>query len=529
MKRKYLVLTLFLAGSALLADRWLVLPPRMEIAAGADTAGFSVQPATAAGDLARAMVLYLRVSRVSQVVSVAEAEGCLKQENLSLQQKVAPELIARVAKNCEAERVLLTRIRRRSGEFEVTSKVYYRESDTLTDTLVRSGDDLNRILGEQLSERFSARPATPKESSRDLIVAGDTFGAAYFDWQQLKPFFLSLDSVKSAYCLTDARGKLQTYRLRADKQREKEFIDRLRFEGGGYSLENPQALTDCLRKAQAETLREGRRAIVVLLVSAQPQDAEARLQLKAALRQIAAKDKVLIVPTGSATEPTARFWAQIARELGDDAQYLPTAQRARAGLSSGQEWYIFRRGGRLFESRYAEPQKLTGGVLIPEKYADMNAPQDLLKLYAQLSGNKVVAPGEAAAWNGALVNTLAKSFQTTGAGGSWRVMLEQNGQSYYLSLAAPEARKLKVGEYARIYTELLPGSDREILRNRPSPVMIIDKAHDSAAALEVAVGDFLRNPAKYLRRGIGGRSFYVMTGKVLRILPPERDVLDDGF
>ena len=316
--------------------------------------------------------------------------------------------------------------------------------------------------------------------------------------------------------------------MRADKQQEKEFIDRLRFEGG-YSLQNPQALTDCLRKAQAETLREGRRAIVVLLVSAQPQDAESRLQLKAALRQIAAKSKLLIVPTGSATETAARFWAQIARELGDDAQYLPTAQRARAGLSSGQEWYIFRRGGRLFESRYAEPQKLTGGVLIPEKFSGMNAPQDLLKLYAQLSGNKVVAPGEATAWNGALTNTLAKSFQTTGAGGSWRVMLDQNGQSYYLSLAAPEARKLKVGDYARLYTELLPGSDREILRNRPSPVVIIDKAHDSAAALEVAVGDFLRNPAKYLRRGIGGRSFWVMTGKVLRVSPPERDALDDDF
>jgi Mor family transcriptional regulator len=108
-------------------------------------------------------------------------------------------------------------------------------------------------------------------------------------------------------------------------------------------------------------------------------------------------------------------------------------------------------------------------------------------------------------------------------------MLEQNGQSYYLSLAAAEARKLKVGQYARIYTELLPGSDRELLRNRPSPVVIIEKAHDSAASLEVNVADFLRNQAKYLRRGIGGRSFYIMTGKVMRVSPPERDALDDGF
>ena len=528
MNKKLLILTLLLMERSLYADRWLILPPRIESTANAESLVASAQTSTAAADLARAMALYLRASRVSHVVSVAEAESCLKQENLSMEQKIAPELIGRVAKNCQAERVLLTRVRRRSGEFEVTSKVYYRESDTLTDTLVKSGDDLQRVIGEQLSERFNARPATPKESSSDLIVAGDTFGAAYYDWQQLKPFFLSLDSVKTAYCLADAQGKLQTYRLRADKQQEKEFIDRLRFEGG-YSLPDPQAMTDCLRKAQSETLREGRRAIVLLLVSAQPQDAEARLRLKAALRQIAARSKLLISPTATAGENATRFWAQMARELGDDAQYLPMAQRARAGLSTGQEWFIFRRGGRLYENRSAEPQTLTGGVLIPEKFAGMNSPQDLLRLYAQLSGNKVVSAGEATAWNGALTKVLAQSFRSTGSSGSWRVMLEQNGQSYYLSLAAPEARKLKVGEYARIYTELLPGSDREVLRNRPSPVVIIDKAHDSAAAIEIRVGDFLRQPAKYLRRGMGGRSFYVMTGKVLRVSPPEHDALDDGF
>ncbi|GAB4423980.1 MAG: hypothetical protein OHK0011_04210 [Turneriella sp.] len=528
MDKKILLYGFLLAGNTLFADRWLVLPPRIENTVNSESLVTAGQNTAAAADLARAMALYLRASRISHVVSVAEAEGCLKQENISMEQKIAPELIGRVAKNCQAERVLLTRLRRRSGEFEVTSKVYFRESDMLTDTLVKSGDDLQRIIGEQLNERFSARPATPKESSRDLIVAGDTFGAAYFDWQQLKPFFLSLDSVKSAYCLLDAQGKLQTYRLRSDKQQEKEFIDRLRFEGG-YSLQNPQAMAECIRRAQAETLREGRRAVVVLVVSAQPQDAESRLKLKAALRQIAAKSKLLVVPTGNATEPAARFWAQIARELGDDAQYLPTAQRARAGLSGGQEWYIFRRGGRLFESRSAEPEKLAGGVLIPEKYADMNGPQDLLKLYATLSGNKVVSAGDAQAWNGALTNALMQSFRTTGASESWRVMLEQNGLTYYLSLAAPEARKLKVGDYARIYTELLPGSEREMLRNRPSPVVIIDKAHDSAASLEINVGDFLRKPSKYLRRSMGGRSFYIMTGKVLRVSPPERDALDDGF
>ncbi len=528
MHKKLLIIPLLLISKSLMADRWLILPPRIESIASAESLKTPPHASTDAADLARAMALYLRVSRVSHVVSVAEAEACLKQENLSMEQKIAPEAIGRIARNCQAERVLLTRLRRRQGEFEVTSKVYFRESDTITDTLIKSGADLERILGEQLTERFNAYPATPKESSQDLIVAGDTFGAAYFDWQLWKPLFLSLDSVKSAYCLSDAQGKLQTFALRSNKEQEKEFIERLRFEGG-YALNNTQALTDCLRKATTQTLHEGRRAVVLLVVSAQPQDAEARLALKAQLRQIAAKAKIMIVPTGSAGTQVARFWAQITRELGDNARYLPTALRARAGLSNGQEWYIFRRDGRLFEHRSAEPEKLSGGVIIPEKFSDTNAPQDLLKLYAQLSGNKVVSAGEATAWNGPLTQALTQAFRISGTNGSWRVMLEQNGLTYYISLAAPEARKLHVGEYARIYTELLPGSEREVLRNRPSPVVIIDKAHDSAASLELNVADFLRQPAKYLRRTMGGRSFYILTGKVLRVFPPERDALDDGF
>jgi hypothetical protein len=294
-----------------------------------------------------------------------------------------------------------------------------------------------------------------------------------------------------------------------------------------------------VRQAVAETLREGRRAVIVLIVSAETQDDQEKLKLKAALRQLAAKSTVFIVPTCSASDSAARFWARVARELGDGAEYLPSAQRARAGLANGQEWFIFRRGGRLYENRSAEPQTLTDGVLIPEKFSSMNSPQDLLKLYAQLSGNRVVAAGEATAWNGALTNALNRAFRAASAAGdrsgdgggneTWRVMLEQNGVNYYLSLTATEARKLKVGEYARIYTELLPPSERDVLRNRPSPVIVIDRAEDSTPALEIAVGDFLRSPAKYLRRGMGGRSFYVMTGKVLQVLPPERDALDNSF
>lgn len=521
MKKFYILFALpfFTLITGIYADRWLVLPPRIEPPATTDWS---------AGDWARAMALYLRASRVSQIVSVAEAEACLKQENLDMAQKLAPEAISRVARACRAERILLTRIRRRSGEFELTSKVYFRESNTITDTLVKTGEELHQIIGEQLHERFATRPATPQLASYDLLVAGDTFGASYFDWQHFKKLFLSSDSVKSAYCMADATGTLQTYNLRSGKEHEKTFLDRLRFEGG-FALLNPQAWAECVRKAQIVSQREGRQAIVILMVSAMPQDSEGQLQLKAKLRQIAQKSTMAIVVSSAASETVHNYWLKLARELGENVEYLPTAQRVRVGLANGQEWFVFRRAGRLYESRSAEPQRLEGGVIIPEKYAAMQSPQDLTKLYAQLSGNNVVSASDAISWNSGLIKQLSQAFRSTKKSPNWRVLLAQEGVNYYLSLTPNEARKLKVGDFARIYTELLPATGRDVLRNRPSPVLVIEGAYDSSPALEISVAEYLRNPARFLQKAIGGRSFYVMTGKVLSIVPLEEDALDDGF
>ena len=53
MNKKLLVLTLLLAGNTLFADRWLILPPRIENTAGGESLGASAQAGTTAADLAR--------------------------------------------------------------------------------------------------------------------------------------------------------------------------------------------------------------------------------------------------------------------------------------------------------------------------------------------------------------------------------------------------------------------------------------------------------------------------------------------
>ncbi len=529
-----------LASTAVFSDRWLVLPPRLELGGQEST--------IAAGDLARAMALYLKVSRVGEIVQVAEAEGCLKQANTTMAQKIAPETLRAVAKTCMAERILLSRIRRKAvgsrgdvirdsatpepsmaSEFEITSKVYFREGDQLTDTLVTTGNDLNTALGQNLTERFSKSPATPKESSADLVVAGDTYGGAYFDWPQLKNLFLSLDSVKSSFCFADGKGKIQTLKPQGDKALQKEFLEKLRFEGFG-SYSEADSLLDCAVKASARARQEGRNAVTVFIPSDFPRDSRTQINLRAQIRRLARAGKVMIAPSSTATQEVQTFWQRLARELGENSSYLPSAQRARVGLATGQEWFIFRRGGRIYELRDAEAKRFEGGVVIPDKYAAQTAASDLVKIYEALSKNKVVTPGNAEYYGAPLKDALAQAFKTAPSGTSdWRILLDQNGQTYYLSLTARDAQKLKVDTFARIYVELKSPSSTETIRNRATPALIIENAADSSPALELNAGDFIRNPGKYLRKGIGGRSFYIMSGKVLRITPPEADALDTGF
>lgn len=519
LRKWALVGVIFSLSYPLFADRWLLLPPRLELP----------NESVDAGDLARAMALYLKASRVSEIVSVAEGETCLKNAGLAMTQKIRPEALRDVAKNCLAERMLLTRIRRKNGQLEITSKVYFRESAELTDTMVATGDSLLPTLGKSLSERFGKKPATAKENSADLIIAGDAFGGNYADWQAQKNLLLSVDSVKSAYCLVDARGQLQALKLKAERAAQKDFIDRLRFEGMG-SYSDAEAMIACAKDAAKASRAEGRRAEIVFLVSDAPRAARAQIGVRAQLRSLVRAGHLTIVPASTVDTVAWKFWSTMARELAESATFLPSAQRVKLGLSNGQEWYIFRRGMRLYEMRDGEGAQLSGGVNIPEKYRQETAPEHLVKLYETLSKNKVVSSAAPQVVNAALKNNLATALRANSAEGVvWRVLMKQNGQTYYISLTARDAQNLKVGTHARFFTELKNPSETELLRNRATPTLVILNAYDSSPLVELNVGDYLRNPAKYLRKSLARSSFYILSGEVVQVIPPDSDALDGSF
>ncbi|MBS0617537.1 MAG: hypothetical protein JSR44_05070 [Spirochaetes bacterium] len=518
--RKWAIVgTIFFLAPQLFADRWLILPPRLELQ----------NESADAGDLARAMALYLKISRVSEIVAVAEGETCLKNAGLAMTQKIRPEALRDVAKNCLAERMLLTRIRRKNGQLEITSKVYFRESAELTDTMVATGDSLLPTLGKSLSERFGKKPATAKENSADLVVAGDTFGGSYADWQAQKNLLLSVDAVKAAYCLVDARGQLQVLKLKAERAAQKDFIDRLRFEGMG-SYSDAEAMLACAKDAAKVSRAEGRRAEILLLVSDAPRAARAQISVRAQLRNLARLGRLTLVPASTVDTVAWKFWSTMARELAENATFLPSAQRVKLGLNNGQEWYIFRRSMRLYETRDAEPTQFADGVNIPEKYRQETAPDHLVKLYETLSKNKVISSAAPQVVNDALKKNLAAALRTnSGEGIVWRVLMKQNGQTFYVSLTARDAQKLKVGAHARLFTELKSPSETELLRNRATPTLVVENAYDSAPSLELNVGDYLRNPAKYLRKSLARSSFYILSGEIIQIIPPDTDALDGSF
>lgn len=517
---KYIIILLISTLSTVYAERWVVLPPRIELQSERMNAG----------ELARLIALYLRASRVSEIVSVTEAEACLKNANASMDQKISTESLAAVTKNCLAERLLVFRIRKLQADYEVTSKVFFRESGSLTDTLTNTGPDLMATLGQNLKERFGSSPVVTKENAIDLIITGDTYGGSYFEWGDLKPFFLSLDAIKASYCLLGADGKVLAQKPTEERARQKEFIEKIKFQGSGMWSEASQVLA-CSEEALKLARREGRRAILVFVVSDAPREHAVKVNLRAAMRKFASKATILIAAASTTNEETRKFWASLTRELGETAYYLPIAQHAKVGLSNGGEWHIYRQNGRVYESREAKIKNLTDGVKIPDKYAQDSAPQDLVKLYEKLSGNKVISDTKTQIDASQLRDKLSALMRANDKQNvpSWRVLMNQNGQSYYLSLSAVEARRLTPNSFARIFVELKPPSENEIVRNRPSPAFVLTAAHDSPQAYEINVSEYIKNPARYLRKSIGSRSFYILTGNVVRIIPPEGDAIENGF
>lgn len=517
---RMLPLALLIFAGNLSAERWLILPPRIE-------GGSAAMPAA---DLARGMALYLRASRVNEIAGVTEAEACLKEAGVNTAQRVQPESLKQVARSCNAERLLLTRVRLRSDRAEVTSKVYYSEAGQVTDTLTTEGPALLDAVGKNLHERFGRTPHADKGEGADLIVAGDIFGAGYFEWQRLQNDLPQFDAVRTSYCLVDKNGSVQQAFFAGEAAKQREYLKKLRHEGQGDFAINSQ-MSECLAKGLDAARSSGRRATVLLVVSAHPQSNGAQISARASLRKLARNTRLVVAPASSLDIAAQKFWVQIVRELGDAATLRPMAQHVRVGLSSGQEWHIFRATGRIYELRNANPDRLQGGIAIPEKYSDMASPADLVKLYGLLSGNKVVSSTPPEIYAEPLLQTLRSTYKPGAASGAvlWRVLLEQAGQRYYLSLTANDAQKLAVGEPARIFAELKSSHTRDVLQNSATPLIVMKRADESAAAFELNVSEYIRNPQRYLRQSLAGRSFYIFTGKVLQILPPESDAIEEGF
>jgi len=514
-----LSLLLLLMTGQLAAERWLILPPRIE----------GGSPTISPGDLARSMALYLRASRVGEIAGVTEAEACLKEAGVNTAERVQSESLKQVANRCGAERLLLTRVRQRGDKTEVTSKVYYSEAGVVTDTLTHEGSAQLETIGRNLSERFGRSPHADKGSGADLIVAGDLYGAGYFDWQRLQLELPQFDAVRTTYCLLDTNGQVQQAFFAGEADRQREFLKKLRHEGQGDFAINSQ-MSACIAKGLENARTTGRPATLLMVVSAHPAASSAQISARAALRKLAARSRFVVAAASAMPAPAQKFWSQIVRELGDQATIKPMAQHVRVGLSSGQEWHIFRATGRLYELRAATPDHLQGGIAIPEKYSDMASAADLVKLYTLLSGNKVVSSSPPDIFAEPLLQSLKRTHKPSAAGSLvWRVLMDQAGQRYYLSLTAKDAQSLKVGETTRIFAELKASHDRDVLQNSASPVIVIKRADESAAALELNVSEYIKNPHQYLRRSLGGRSFYIFTGKLLQVLPPENDAIDDGF
>ena len=512
---------LLLSPPTLFAERWGILPVRIE------------SPQTANAELgialARAGALYLKLLKISTAIPVAEIEGCVKSAGINFQNKIALESISQIAQDCDADRLIAFRIQKKSDGYQLISKIYYRESRTITDTIATSGELLLPALGDHLSRRFQKKIQFGEKHLNDLIFSTDTFGSSYFEWQFLRPLISRVDFDRLGFCLLQANGKVSRQSLTSEREISNEFLKRIRFEGIG-SYDSYANLEKCTANLVAESRERNNTPHVVIFASDVPQNSDAVHSLKARLRTMSQKTHLHIWLSSNASSRTAKFWIDLSRELSqlNAVEIEPIALRQKVGLSSGGEWHIFRKNGRLYETQEAAPSKLSGGISIPDKLNEEHSAGDFSRLYSVMSKNKVISKSEPTVFTEPLLESIrfSGSPQSEHAEASWKVFLEDEGVSYVLKLPAREARRLEIGKMVYILTSIRRGSDQDILQNESALSFVLKNASEVSSLLQIKIADFIRNPQPFENKSLAGRSIYILSGKVKSVQPSDADVLE---
>ena len=485
-------------------------------------------------ELAQLIRTWLLISGNDSVLSQDTLKKVYQRSGRNSKKYLNEKDLKEIARELDSEKLLVSRIYRHKQNFVFLSKVYYKSSSSLTDTIQTKGKNLWILIQKHLEIRFPKTVLIRTFSSlskNTILFLLDLSGANYYAIQALTLFVKNLGSSDIGICALDASGNISSLRLGHMHSQTIQFLDSLRARGGSRYLKNFHRGLQCLESIHPKkNSPHNKKSNVktILMVGSIPKSTKEKRRVRLLLRRFSAKSEILIVGTAALGMSNRAFWEDLAGELNQSPRptYKDLIYRQKLGLSNGDEIYLFWKGDKILQGSskegYNSPQFQWR---IPAKYWPGLEPGRIQRIYQNFSQNRVIASEKPKILikETILEHILDKPQEKHWPSKTARILISLEKSNFWInmpknSLYNPNGSfKVRTGDSYYFMLNMKP-DERGVPFNNSSDFGYVFKDYlHVPRILHVNISQYLANKSKFLNRSIGGSSIYIFFAKVKRI------------
>lgn len=507
---------------------WLILLPKALL-----SVTYAILPARVSGELpfsidgfeiAKISALYLDYGGIKNLVAISQVEKAYAHFNLTTQSIVTKKQARELAQFLDAERLFLLSLVKKQDGYFYESKIFYPESEIVTDTIKENDPNFFFGLGKLWQKRFInlEKPFSLVLGNPPLLLIIEGSGGNYREIQELAKLIPLWGAPLSAVCAFSKDGKITQSPWNSSQEKTASFLRQIPTSGNQAG----NFLSKGIHCAQEMLLKEKIKAADIwLLVSSAPESETEKIRTKGLLRQLKPKNHLVIYGSGSLSFSERDFYVSLAQELSSQSksQYQDILYQKKVGLATGESYYIFKKGFSIIESKDQDPKEGVE-VALPAHERMFFHPERLVEQYRKMSKHQILSEERLE-----LVFLLPKkeNKDIPELKDYFRFLIQFPEGSFWFSFPAQSVKKWpKENETITFATILIPPEYGLPIENHPTYVKIFENYRDVPKLLLLDIKEYLKSPNKFLGQSIGGSSLYILTGKVLEIRKGYADRLE---
>jgi len=490
-------------------------------------------------EVAKFFSLYLKITGKKDIIPPSYVKGAYTKARLKPNKKITKNNLNQLGILLDTDQLMSIFIVKTKQGFRLESKIYYTASQTITDRLITKHTNFWQLISKHLQLRFPYNKlpiSLQSRSTRPILFLFVASGSNYNEIKKLKQLIEKIDTLYSAACAINGRQNLSSSNIGRHPQIIKKFFNKLSTRGGSLYLKGFEKAIQCIQKKNPYQGNLNDKPYVISIVSSMPETDNERLLIKSKFRDLASKSDILILGSGNLSNEARNFWQNLSRELRSvsKSEYKDIIYQQKVGLSSGEEWYLYKRGFSLIESQSKILSKNQTGIELAIHLRKKFTSRRIKYIYKQISKNKVISSSR--------VKILLKDLILDFLGGGiyqnnkkekiLRVLIKVNQKPFWINIPKSSAYtrngQLKLIRNKKYYflLQLLSAKKGMPFSNSKNFALFFKTRRNIPRGMILNINKYLMNPQRYLNKSIAGTSLYFILGRVEIIRFSQNDIFE---